>query len=223
MKFSITWDGILGRVSKDGVKGTLKVKPNIPNLQFDTLYFEPDDGNYFKTVGGFNTPLTEYEVVSIEQFMRHFNVPPQSFHMVDLNGLYLGYLPEGRGRIPVPVAPPNGDFWKWDFGSTQWQRPEGVNQDGEWVANHPSIFKETSPPPSHGIFVYDFLHNDWKETDESIRLRHIAEIQNELLIIDQAKVRAITEALLSGDNTRLQALEAEAAKHRAELKELINV
>lgn len=222
MKISITWDGHIGRVSKDGAKGTLKVKPAIPALQYDTLYYEPDDGNYFKTIAGFNYPLTEQDVGCIELFMRNFNVPPQSFHMVDIQGNYLGFLPEGRGRLPVPFAPPNGDYWKWRFDELQWYRPEGVNAEGLWVGNNSTLTLETSPPPTYGIWRYDFTEGGWKETEESIKQRVIEEILHELSLIDKAKVRAITEALLTGDNSRLALLEEAAVKHRADLKELTN-
>lgn len=223
MKFSITWDGYLGRVSKDGSKGTLKVKPAIPNMKFDTLYFEPDDGNYFKTIDGFSYSLTEQNIANIEMYMSKFNIPPQSFHMVDVQGRYLGFLPEGSGRVPVPVAPPNGDFWLWKFTETNWYRPVGVDKEGSWVGNSPDIYIEASAPPMDGAYRYNFVSREWVETPESIKYKQTQDILNQLASIDKSKTRALTDALLTGNLTYLQELEAKAAPLRTQLKELLNV
>lgn len=48
----------------------------------------------------------------------------------------------------------------------------------------------------------------------------IAEIKQALSAIDDKKVRALTDSVLSGDKTRLQALETQSASLRAELATL---
>lgn len=48
----------------------------------------------------------------------------------------------------------------------------------------------------------------------------IAQIKVELIAIDARKVRAVTDAVLLGDKTRLQALETQAAALRSELATL---
>lgn len=50
--------------------------------------------------------------------------------------------------------------------------------------------------------------------------RRKAQIQVDLQAIDERKVRALTDALLHSDTTRLQALETQAAALRAELATL---
>lgn len=52
---------------------------------------------------------------------------------------------------------------------------------------------------------------------EQLAAARAAEIRAELQLIDERKVRALTDALLNNDTSRLQTLEAQAALLRVEL------
>lgn len=107
---------------------------------------------------------------------------------------------------------------------------EIVQADGSKVVCNPS-YDAKKPKESEGDFLarvaaqvapgltWQIIEAPAEPSDEEVAGQlHNAGILRELVEIDRKKIRAITDRLLTGDKTRLDALETHAALLRGQLR-----
>ena len=113
-----------------------------------------------------------------------------------------------------------------------WDTPPPAGQDGwreaievrpaktkpDWEQGYGSHFFDLTKTPAEIVWpLVDFPPEEVAAHTQNEISRRNQQVQNQLDAIDLRKVRATTDAILSGDNSRLTALEAQAATLRTQI------
>ena len=120
----------------------------------------------------------------------------------------------------------SGEFHCWDILPTDsdgWREAIEVrpakNDIEQYYGHH---YIDLTKTPVEIVWpVEDFLPAEIEENKKNALDAANAAVLSALAAIDNKKIRAITESILTGDNTRLEALEAEAAVLRTMFKKTL--
>lgn len=159
----LSWDGVGGRIVRDPSDQVIKVKPDIAQVQFDTIYYEPATGNEFKVYQGTQSALTDQERLDVISWIDAFVFAPllTETHNVDSNGYYVGFFKdEADVYTAVPSAPPqDGKNYYWD-GSAH-VLVHAVGQDGTYLGNLLRPEAETLVPSAPPASYYKWNGTAW--------------------------------------------------------------
>lgn len=114
MTMILTWVDNKGYIKSSTLRGTVMVKP-IFSFVYDSLYYEPDDGNLFYIHGTTSTPLLSSQIAEIQKFIDAYTEDLLPVMGVDANGKYVGHKQKRDVARTVSAPPPDPENWTYDF------------------------------------------------------------------------------------------------------------
>lgn len=164
MGLSLTWVNNQGMVCNDSFRTAFSSKPSL-SFAYDNLYYEPDVCVPYKIIGNTSYKLTTDEVKSVVNFIIRFDFSRRLVYGVNQAGEFLGVVPFNTVFKEVPIQPPDGAYWVWDFNKNDWKYVMAVDANGKYIGNvEPGTYAALVPQaPSQPWMVWDFQAAQWKD------------------------------------------------------------
>lgn len=187
--YRLLWTGTTGYISDGQTTVRLIEKPVVPDLSFDTLYYEEGQNAFFHHPNATREQLTPAQIADIRFLIEAFDFSVATKHYTDENGVYLGV--GVYGGQTVPSAPPKDGAHYYDRATMKWTFIHAVDQYGKYIGNMPyydapQIVPSAPPSPFH-----HWINGAWEDprTLDDIQEKLIWDVE---LAAEQARARHLT-------------------------------